>query len=211
MILNEGKYVLFTHKHHKNSRVAGVEYTTSGGAQISPSEHVRDLGIKVSGNLSWRPHLVDLAERGRCMALWVFGVFSNREPELMVTVYKTLVRSLMEYCSPLWSPQTVGNIQLLESVQRSFTAKISGMKNLDYWQRLKALDLMSLQRRRVRYAVLTGYNHAQDIPEVNTKRNRYQLQTYLPRWCQSRRTQRIKGEEQTHQNTVQLFFRLHRS
>ena len=109
----------------------------------------------MSSELSWRPNLVDLAERRRCMALWVFGVFSNREPELMVTVYKTLVRSLMEYCSPLWSPQTVGNIQLLESVQRSFTAKISGMKNLDYWQRLKALDLMSLQRRRDRYAVLT--------------------------------------------------------
>ena len=89
------------------------------------------------------------------MAQWVFGVFSSRDPELMITVYKTLVRSLMEYCSPLWSPQTVGDIQLLESVQRGFTAKVSGMKNMDYWQRLKALDLMSLQRRRDRYAVLT--------------------------------------------------------
>ena len=160
MVLNENKYVLLTHKHNTNSSMdlfpmAGIEYTTSGGAQISPSDHVRDLGIKVSSDLSWRPHLVNLAKRGRCMAQWVFGVFSSRDPELMITVYKTLVRSLMEYCSPLWSPQTVGDIQLLESVQRGFTAKVSGMKDLDYWQRLKALDLMSLQRRRDRYAVLT--------------------------------------------------------
>ena len=159
MVLNEDKYVLLTHKHNPNSHMnlfpmTGIEYTTSGGTKISPSDHVRDLGIKVSSDLSWRPHLVNLAKRGRCMAQWVFGVFSCREPELMITVYKTLVRSLMEYCSPLWSPQTVGDIQLLESVQRGFTAKISGMKDLDYWQRLKALDLMSLQRRRDRYAVL---------------------------------------------------------
>ena len=160
MVLNEDKYVLLSHHHSQNSQMnlfpmAGIEYTTSGGAQISPSEYVRDLGIKVSSDLTWRPHLVNLAKRGQCMAQWVFGVFSSRDPELMITVYKTLVRSLMEYCSPLWSPQTVGDIQLLESVQRGFTAKVSGMKNMDYWQRLKALDLMSLQRRRDRYAVLT--------------------------------------------------------
>ena len=31
---------------------------------------------------------------------------------------------------------------------------ISGCKGLDYWQRLKKLDLMSLQRRRERYIIL---------------------------------------------------------
>ena len=160
MVLNEEKYVLLTHRHNPSSTIntfpmVGIEYTTSGGTQISPSEHVRDLGITVSSDLSWRPHLVNLTKRGRNMAQWVLGVFSTRDPELMVTVYKSLVRSLMEYCSPLWSPQTVGDIQLLESVQRNFTAKISGMNDLDYWQRLKALDLMSLQRRRDRYAVIT--------------------------------------------------------
>ena len=94
MVLNEDKYVLLTHKHNPNSHMnlfpmTGIEYTTSGGAKISPSDHVRDLGIKVSSDLSWRPHLVNLAKRGRCMAQWVFGVFSSREPELMITVYKS--------------------------------------------------------------------------------------------------------------------------
>ena len=64
-----------------------------------------------------------------------------------MTIYKSMVRSTMEYCSTLWCPQMVGDIQLLESNQRRFTAKISGLKDIDYWERLKILGLMSLQRR----------------------------------------------------------------
>ena len=46
------------------------------------------------------------------------------------------------------------DIQQLESVQRSFTSRISGVQHLDYWNRLRALNLMSLQRRRERYIIL---------------------------------------------------------
>ena len=43
---------------------------------------------------------------------------------------------------------------MVESIQRSFTAKISGCKNLNYWDRLKHLNLYSLQRRRERYMLI---------------------------------------------------------
>ena len=43
---------------------------------------------------------------------------------------------------------------MLEGVQRTFTSKIWGFQHLDYWQRLKALDIMSLQRRRERYIII---------------------------------------------------------
>ena len=72
----------------------------------------------------------------------------------MMTLYKSLVRSHLEYCCPLWNPQNRMDIQQLESVQRSFTSRISGVQHLDYWNRLRALNLMSLQRRRERYIIL---------------------------------------------------------
>ena len=82
------------------------------------------------------------------------GVFKTRSADVMCTLYKSLVRSHLEYCCPLWNPAKQADIQLLEEVQRSFTSKIWGVNNLNYWDRLKALKLMSLQRRRERYIII---------------------------------------------------------
>ena len=43
---------------------------------------------------------------------------------------------------------------MIESIQQSFTRWISGLKELNYWDRLKHLNLMSLQRRRERYIII---------------------------------------------------------
>ena len=39
-------------------------------------------------------------------------------------------------------------------MQRDFTRSIDGCQQLPYWERLKKLDLMSLQRRRERFIIL---------------------------------------------------------
>ena len=72
----------------------------------------------------------------------------------MTPLYTSLVRSRLEYCSPLWNPSKVADIMKFESIQRTFTSKVSEVRHLSYWQRLKSLDLMSLQRRRERYSII---------------------------------------------------------
>ena len=54
----------------------------------------------------------------------------------------------------MWDPTAVGDIQKIEDVQRHFTARISCCHNVDYWDRLKMLNLHSLQRRRERYSII---------------------------------------------------------
>ena len=88
------------------------------------------------------------------MAAWVLSVFSTRSTEILLTLYKSVVRCHLEFCCPLWNPHKVADIEELESVQRAFTAKIAGLSDLHYWDRLKHLSLMSLQRRRERYIVI---------------------------------------------------------
>ena len=68
-----------------------------------------------------------------------------------MTMFRSYVLSRLEYVSPAWNPMMIGDITEVESVQRSFTAKISGLEDQDYWQRLQSLKLFSLQRRRERY------------------------------------------------------------
>ena len=130
------------------------QYVTSEGCTLSPVQQLRDLGVTVSEDVSWTPHIQSISSKARQKAAWVLSVFYTRSPEIMLTLYKSMVRSLLEFSSPLWNPTKVVDIQELESVQKTFTSKIGGCKDLDYWERLKKLSLMSLQRRRERYIII---------------------------------------------------------
>jgi hypothetical protein len=57
----------------------------------------------------------------------------------------------------VWAPTDVASIMAIEAVQRAYTRRIHGMSGVerpDYWTRLKALKLYSLERRMERYTVL---------------------------------------------------------
>ena len=60
------------------------------------------------------------------------------------------VRPLLEYASPVWSPQSAGLIKTIESVQRRFTATLSGCKHLTYTERLELLHIDRLEKRRLK-------------------------------------------------------------
>ena len=130
------------------------EYLTPSGAEITPSDTVRDLGVHLSNDCSWTHHVSIIAAEAGKMAAWVLGTFRDRSALTMTTLYKSMVRSKLEYCCPVWDPPKITDIQAIETVQRQFTRRISGLKDLDYWERLKKLKIMSLQRRRERYSII---------------------------------------------------------
>ena len=61
---------------------------------------------------------------------------------------------MVEYCSPLWDPAKLDDISHIEDIQRQFTRCIVSCRGLSYWDRLKKLNLRSLQRRREQYIVI---------------------------------------------------------
>ena len=72
----------------------------------------------------------------------------------MLTLWKSLIRSKLEYCCQLWNPSRKGYIQMLEQVQRNFIQKITGMEQQLYWEQLHALSMHSLERRCERYLII---------------------------------------------------------
>jgi len=162
MKLHEQKFELLNHLHNKRNLsselpfyVESLLYKVSGDVTLYPVENVRDLGVKVSSDLSWSKHVGDMVTKARSKLSWVLSVFKTRDKVVMMTLYKSLVRSLLEYCCPLWDPVMTTEIRLLEGVQRTFTSRIGGLYGSNYWERLAHLKLMSLQRRRERYIILT--------------------------------------------------------
>ena len=161
MTLHEDKFEYMCHSASKSYHLRELpfvcqhfQYATSEGCTLSPVHQLRDLGITVCDDLSWSPHIRSISNKARQKAAWVLIVFYTRSPPVMLTLYKSMVRSLLEFCSPLWNPTKISDIQELEGVQKTFTAKIYGCRDLDYWERLKKLSLMSLQRRRERYILV---------------------------------------------------------
>ena len=161
MQLHEQKSELVIHKHKPGDLLQELpffpltmSYNSSTGDALHPSENVRDLGVNVSHDLSWSRHICDTVTKARNVASWVLSVFKTRNKDVMLTLYKSLVRSILEFNSPVWNPTKVGEIQAIEGVQKTFTSRISALKSDDYWKRLKEMSLMSLQRRRERYIIL---------------------------------------------------------
>ena len=91
-------------------------------------------------------HIHNVVKRSSQFCGWILR---TRSALLMLTLFKLIVLSGIDYGSQLWSPNKQGYICELERIQRSFTKYISGMQNLSYHQRL-----YSLQRRRDRYIVI---------------------------------------------------------
>ena len=65
-----------------------------------------------------------------------------------------MVRSKLEYCCPVWDPSKIKDIEAIEKIQRNFTKRLLNCQNLNYWERLQKLQLLSLQRRRERYIII---------------------------------------------------------
>ena len=112
------------------------------------------------------------------MSAWALRTFSTRERDPMTTIWNAQIRPILDYCSPLWSPNpsNYGNIDLLESTQRSFTRRIIGTEDMDYAQRLKFLKMYSVQRRHERYKILYLYKIKEKmVPNIS---GTYGLQFY---------------------------------
>ena len=79
---------------------------------------------------------------------------SYKSYDVLLKLYKTLLRPHLEYCVSTWSPHYIKDKSLLERVQHRFTRMVPGLKSLPYEERLERLRLWSLEKRRNRADLL---------------------------------------------------------
>ena len=169
MQLHESKFELLCHRVHWHAPNMNMRmllalpftedlcrrsYCVNEVTSLQETESVKDLGITISNSFCFSEHISKIAKKANQTCFWILSVFSCRDPEVLLPTFKSLVLSTLEYACPLWTPTKIGEIEILETIQQRFTSKISTVKHLNYWDRLKALKLMSMQRRRERYVIM---------------------------------------------------------
>ena len=143
-------------------------YTTPNGSQITQKNQIKDLGIIIEDNWSFHQHITNTAAKGHKMAGWALRTFKSRATKVLKTLLQTLIISHVEYACVVWSPTVSYHIALIESVQRRFTSRFAQFQaynedlqmpvcTIEYHERLKKLNIYSLQRRREWYIIIYMY------------------------------------------------------
>ena len=115
---------------------------------------VRDLGVQMCPNLNYNEQISKIYSKTSQRAGLLLRTFKNRTFEHMKFLWKTYLQPLIDYGSQIYCPISGGNLYRIESLLESFSAKIEGLKNYHYWERLQKLKLYSISRRYERYRIL---------------------------------------------------------
>ena len=151
MELNKLKYQLLQYGKNEDLK---QPYKIDGSTLVTKSDFVKDLGVLMSETLQFNDHILEAKKKAKKVAGWIFRLVECRKKETIMLLYKTYVRPHLEYACSVWSPHLVKHIEALEAIQRTVTAKITELENMNYWERLKNLELFSIQRRRERYDII---------------------------------------------------------
>ena len=156
-------------------------YTSQNGSPIETKTETRDLGIIMKDDATFSEHITAIAKKGKRQAGWALRIFKSRNTLVMLTLLKTLIQPLLEYGCEIWNPHLQMDITKLETIQRNFTKKIEGMDGMNYWERLHALKLNSLERRRERYMIIYTWKILNDLAPNIEGRNKIRAEDRLRR------------------------------
>ena len=123
----------------------------------------KDLGITFQDNLQFTKHLAYKVKKANSMLGLIHRSFQYIDNEMLIHLYKALVRPYKEYASSVWSLFKLCDIKLVEGVQRRATRLLRNFRNEPYNIRLTTLGLPTLQFRRDRadmlqvFKILNGY------------------------------------------------------
>ena len=114
-----------------------------------------DLGITISNNLKWNKHINTICNKAEKHLWLVIRTLSFRAPlKAKLTTYIAMIRSIIEYGSPVWSPSKKNLRKEVEAIQRKATnfimsnPRYDSPNYVDYKTRLITLNLLPTSYRR---------------------------------------------------------------
>jgi len=172
-----------------------------GTQKLKDIQVERDLGVLVDNKLNFNEQCSKAVKEANSALGMIRRNIKTKSKEIVIPLYKALVRPKLEYCVQLWNPFLKFNIDKMEKVQRRATKLINEFKKLPYEMRLYSAGLTSLKERRDRGDLIQVYKIMKGFDKVD-----YRNWFTLSETTQTR-VHRYKIEKsRTRLNTRKFFF-----
>ena len=160
MLFNFGKCKCL-HTGHGN---LNVNYKM-GDTVLGTTVKEKDLGVTISADMKVSEQCGIAASKGNQILGLIRRNITYKGKQLIIPLYKAIVRPHLEYCIQAWRPYRKKDIDTLERIQRRATKMIPELRDLSYEERLKECGLTTLETRRLRgdqievFKILNGYEN----------------------------------------------------
>jgi len=94
--------------------------------------------------------------------------FKSIDIEEFNLLYKAYIRPHLEYCIQVWSPYLRKDSECLERVQRRATKLVESAKKKPHAETLKALQLTTLEKRRLSGDLIETYKIVTNKDKINS-------------------------------------------
>lgn len=136
---------------------------------LQTDTHIKDLGIYIQNNLKWERHVNHVSRQAATISYQILKSIRSKNIWTLVLLYKCYVRPRLEYNTEVWSPYFKKDVQKLEQVQQQYTKRIFQRCNipfLSYPDRLKKINLLSLQHRRIKFDLILMFKIINNLSEL---------------------------------------------
>ena len=85
--------------------------------KLDISSSFTQLGLSVSSNLTWKPHINSTAKHASQKLGFLSIACGYFSPPQLLTIYKSQIHPSLEYCSHVWGGAPKSSLNLIERVQ----------------------------------------------------------------------------------------------
>ena len=189
--LNTDKCKVISVHHRRYSKKEAVPKYLMNDTVLEEVMEIKDLGVYYDSLLLFDKHVSEKVNKAYMMLGIIKRNFVHLSHNCFVILYKSLVRSHLEYANSVWYPKRKTDVDKLERVQKRATKLIPELSKRSYSDRLKALHLPTLKYRRFRgdmievFKIIKGMYDPACVPQfefinlgndtVRTRGNQYKL------------------------------------
>uniref|UniRef100_A0A8D8UZ39 Reverse transcriptase domain-containing protein n=1 Tax=Cacopsylla melanoneura TaxID=428564 RepID=A0A8D8UZ39_9HEMI len=130
---------------YTNKRSPIQNQYTLNGENIQQVETFKDLGVIFQPNLSFKTHINDISMRAyKRLGMLIRYCKYIQDIEAILLLYKSTVRSIMEYGAVLWSPKYKNLQNTIEKIQAKFIRYLFKKENGFYPKYPNYIDYKTL-------------------------------------------------------------------